>query len=182
MAILSTADSRRPIVAAAAVRAFARAGYHGTTIADVAREAKISPAYVSKLYASKDLLFVAALEECFARVQDAIAAGADAATSDDPDSILEAMGDAYAGLIADRSLLMLQVHAQSVAGVAEIGEAFRAAVKRITVFAQERSGGDDDAVQRFLAYGQLCHLIVTFDLESIPEPWATTVTHGIRHP
>lgn len=182
MTTLSTAESRRPLVAVAAVRAFARAGYHGTTIADVAREAKISPAYVSKLYASKDLLFVAALEECFERVQEAIAEGAGAARSDDAEGILDAMGEAYAGLIADRSLLMLQVHAQSVAGIREIGEAFRSAVKRITTFVQERSGGDDDAVQRFLAYGQLCHLIVTFDLESIPEPWATTVTHGIRHP
>ncbi|MEK8225847.1 TetR family transcriptional regulator [Oerskovia sp. M15] len=43
---LSTAELRKPLVASAAVRAFARGGFHATTIADVAREAKISPAYV----------------------------------------------------------------------------------------------------------------------------------------
>lgn len=43
--VLSTAEVRRPVVAASAVREFARGGYHGTTVADVARESRISPAY-----------------------------------------------------------------------------------------------------------------------------------------
>ena len=179
---LSTADSRRPIVAAAAVRRFALRGYHGTTIADVAGEAKISPAYVSKLFPSKERLFAAALEECFARVLEALAVGADASTDSDPDAVLDAMGGAYADLIADRSLLMLQVHAQSVADVPEIGRALRAGLRDVTTFAQSRSGGSDDAVQQFIAFGQLCHLIVTTGLEDVPESWANVVSHGIRHP
>jgi hypothetical protein len=43
---LSTADERRPLVIEAAIAAFARAGYRGTTVADVATEAGISSAYV----------------------------------------------------------------------------------------------------------------------------------------
>ena len=179
---LSTADSRRPIVAAAAVRRFAVGGYHGTTIADVATEAKISPAYVSKLFPSKERLFAAALEECFARVLEALAAGADASTDSDPDAVLDAMGEAYADLIADRSLLMLQVHAQSVADVPEIGRALRAGLAEVTTYAQTRSRASDDAVQRFIAFGQLCHLIVTAGIEEIPESWARLVSRGIRHP
>jgi len=180
--ILSTADARRPIVAAAAVREFARGGFHGTTIADVAREAKISPAYVFKLFPSKERLFVAALEDCFDQVLAALAAGADAADTPDADSVLYAMGSAYAELIRDRTLLMLQVHAQSVAEIPEIGEAFRAGLARVTMFAKSRSGGTDDAVQHFIAYGQLCHLIVTAHIDEIPESWAIMLAHGIRHP
>jgi AcrR family transcriptional regulator len=179
---LSTADSRRPIVAGAAVRRFAAGGYHGTTIADVAAEAKISPAYVSKLFPSKERLFAAALEECFARVLEALAAGADRSTDSDPDAVLDAMGEAYADLIADRSLLMLQVHAQSAAEVPEIGRALRAGLAAVTTFAKSRSNASDDAVQRFIAYGQLCHLIVTAGVEQIPESWARLVSKGIRHP
>jgi len=180
--ILSTAEVRKPVVVASAVRAFARGGFHGTTIADVGREAKISPAYVFKLYPGKERLFVAALEDCFVQVLAALAEGADAASDQGSEGVLDAMGAAYAELIADRSLLMLQVHAQSVADVPEIGAALRAGLRSVTEFARTRSGADDDAVQRFIAYGQLCHLIVTADLEDVSEGWARILDHGIRHP
>jgi AcrR family transcriptional regulator len=180
--ILSTAEVRKPAVTAIAVRVFARGGYHGTTIADVARESGISPAYVFKLFPSKERLFVAALEDCFEQVVGALGVGADEAPAQDADSILFAMGAAYAALIADRSLLMLQVHAQSVADIPEVGDALRAGLARVTNFTKSRSAGTDDDVQRFLAYGQLCHLIVTAKVDEIDEPWAVTVAHGIRHP
>lgn len=180
--ILSTADARRPLVAASAVKAFARGGYHGTTIADVARTAGISPAYVSKLFPTKERLFAAAVEECITRVIQALDEGADAAPSQDPDTVLDAMGDAYAHLISDRTLLLLQVHAQSVAEIPEIGAAFRAGLERVTTFAKSRSAASDEAVQRFMAYGQLCHLIVTSGIDGIPDPWAVLLSNGITHP
>ena len=180
--ILSTADTRRPLVAAAALREFARGGYHGTTVANVAREAKISPAYVFKLYPRKEALFVAALEACFDQIVEALAEGADASASSLPNDVLGAMGDAYAALIRDRTLLLLQVHAQSVADIPEIGDALRTGLAKVTAFAMERSAGSDDDVQRFMAYGQLCHLIVTARIDEIPATWAQTLSHGIRHP
>ena len=33
-----------------------------------------------------------------------------------------------------------------------------------------------------LAFGQLCHLIVTTQLDGRPEQWAKLLTRGIRHP
>jgi AcrR family transcriptional regulator len=179
---LSTADIRRPIVATAALRAFARGGFHGTTVADVARDAEISPAYVFKLFPRKELLFVAALEVCFEKIVAALAAGADAAEGDSPEAVLDAMGDAYADLIRDRTLLQLQVHAQSVADVPELGDALRAGLARVTTFAAERSAGSDDQVQRFMAFGQLCHLLVTAGIGESGGRWAQILSHGIRHP
>lgn len=180
---LSTAELRKPVVAAAAVQEFARGGYHGTTIADVARAAKISPAYVIKLYPSKEQLFVAALEACFDQVVESLARGAGRAQDTSPDGILYTMGGAYAELIGDRTLLMLQVHAQSVADVVpEIGAALRAGLREVVDFAKSRSGASDEAVQRFIAYGQLCHLIVTAQVDEVPEAWARLLTEGIRHP
>jgi AcrR family transcriptional regulator len=180
--ILSTAELRKPAVAASAVREFARGGFHGTTIADVARGAKISPAYVFKLFPSKERLFVAALDECFLQIVASLAEGADNAEDQSPDSILYAMGSAYAELIQDRALLLLQVHAQSVAEITEVGDALRGGLARVTNFAKERSGAGDAAVQRFVAYGQLCHLIVTARIEEVPESWARLLSEGIRHP
>ncbi|GAA2751800.1 TetR/AcrR family transcriptional regulator [Amnibacterium kyonggiense] len=180
--ILSTAELRRPVVAAAAVRRFAVGGYHGTTVADVANEAKISPAYVFKLFPGKDALFVAALESCFDQVLEALRAGADRADDNGPEAVLDAMGGAYADLIADRSLLLLQVHAQSAAGEPVIAEALRDGLARVVTFASERSGASGEQVQRFIAFGQLCHLIAITGLDETPEPWARLLAQGIRHP
>ncbi|MDR6906191.1 AcrR family transcriptional regulator [Agromyces sp. 3263] len=179
---LSTAEERRPHVTSAAVAAFARTGYRGTTVADVAREAGISSAYVFKLFPSKEQLFVGALDACFDEVVDALGRGAEATSDHTPEGVLDAMGLAYAELIADRSLLMLQVHAQSAAEVPEIGAALRRGYARVTEFAATRSGASDAAVQRFIAFGQLCHLVVTLDLDDAPEHWARTLALGIRHP
>ncbi|MEZ3161537.1 TetR/AcrR family transcriptional regulator [Microbacterium sp. BWT-B31] len=180
--VLSTAEVRRPMVAAAALAEFARGGYHGTTVADIARQSRISPAYVFKLFPRKESLFVAGLQACFDQILDALAAGADAAQNQRPDAVLYAMGGAYADLIRDRTLLMLQAHALSVADIPEIGEALRAGVARITNFAKGRSGADDDAVQRFVAYGQLCHLLVAAHIDELDDAWAAILSHGIRHP
>lgn len=164
------------------MREFALGGYHGTTVADVARESRISPAYVFKLFPGKDSLFVAALENCFDHVIVALERGADSASDQSPAGVLEAMGDAYAELIEDRTLLMLQVHAQSVADIPEIGAALRAGLARVTELAHARSGASHDDVQRFIAYGQLCHLLVTARIDGLPDEWARILSHGIRHP
>jgi len=161
---------------------FARGGYYATTVADVAREAKISPAYVFKLYSGKEALFIAALDACFDAIIEALEAGADAAKEQTADGILDAMGDAYAQLISDRTLLMLQVHAQSVADIPEVGAALRAGLARVIRFAKARSNGTDAAVQRFIAYGQLCHLIVTTQLDGLADDWAVLLTEGMSHP
>lgn len=179
---LSTAERRRPVVADAALTAFARGGYHGTTIADVAAEAGISPAYVFKLFSGKDALFVTALELCFEQIAAALARGADGAADQSPTGVLDAMGGAYADLVRDRTLLLLQVHAQSVAEIPEIGQALRTGIGAVTSFAKRRSGGDDEAVQRFMAYGQLCHLLVTAGIDDQAGDWAAILSRGIRHP
>ena len=179
---LSTSELRRPAVVDSAVRVFARSGYLGTAVAQVAADAKISTAYVFKLFPSKEQLFVAALDHCFDLVEEALAEGAISAPDQTPRGQLDGMGEAYADLIANRSLLMLQVHAQSAADVPEIREALVRGLARITRFAKSRTGAPDADVQRFIAYGQLCHLIVTTGLEEIDGDWARLVSEGIRHP
>jgi AcrR family transcriptional regulator len=122
---LSTSDVRRETVIDSAIVVVAKSGYLGTPIAAVAKHAKISPAYVFKLFPSKLELFVAALEQGFELIHSTLSDGADASSDQTPDGLLSAMGATYAALISNRDLLMLQVHALSVADVPEIGAAFR---------------------------------------------------------
>ena len=179
---LSTADDRREAVLDSAITVFAASGYLGTPIASIAADADISTAYVFKLFPGKESLFVAALERCFERIEAALEEGARAVGDGTPAELLDGMGEAYADLIADRSLLMLQVHAQSASDVPAIQAALRQGLARITRFVTERSGADGDSVQHFIAWGQLCHLIVTAGLDEIPDTWARVLTKGIRHP
>src|SRR4051794_1054274 len=86
---LSTSEERRPVVTDAALDTFANGGYHGATVADVARAAGISPAYVFKLFPGKDALFVTALERCFERILAALSAGADTAADQSPAGLLD---------------------------------------------------------------------------------------------
>ncbi|RZU65222.1 TetR family transcriptional regulator [Microterricola gilva] len=180
--ILSTSDQRRDTVIASAISAFARTGYLGTPTAKIAEHAKISTAYVFKLFPSKEALFVVALERCFELIVHTLNAGAEAALDQSPDGVLDAMGGAYAELIADRELLMMQVHAQSACDVPEVRRALREGLGQVTRFASSRSGASDEAVQRFIAYGQLCHTIVTAELDAVEADWAHALTAGIRHP
>ena len=180
--ILSTAEARRDSVISAAVSEFALKGYLGTPVTAIATRAKISPAYVFKLFPSKESLFVAALDRGFELTEAVLAEGADTATDSSPDAVLWAMGGAYAQLVADRELLMMQVHALAATDVPEIGDAVRRGLKRITEFTKSRSGAPDSDVQDFIARGQLCHMLVATGIEPESGSWARLLLDGIRHP
>jgi AcrR family transcriptional regulator len=178
----STADARRTTVVAKAVTVFGRGGYHATPVTDVAVAAGISQAYVLRLFGGKLGLFTAALDRCYLLIREALRAGAEQVPDGTPAEVLEVMGDAYAGLISDRDLLMLQIHAQSASDIPEIRDAVQRGYASVVDLAKELSGGTDAEVQQFVALGQLCHLIVSAGLESVDADWARILTSGMRHP
>ena len=178
---LSDADTRREAIVEAALVAFAGAGFQATPVTAVAARAGISQAYVFKLFPTKEELFVAAVQRCFDRIEETLENSARTISNGSGDDILYAMGDGYAGLIADRSILMIQVHAQSASDVPAIRAAVRGGLQRIVTYVKQRSGASDEAVQRFIAFGQLCHLITTTDIDELGEDWARIVARGIRH-
>lgn len=178
---LSTAEDRRATVVSSAIATFAHGGFHAVTIADVARHAGISPAYVSKLFSSKTQLFTAALDECYRRIRVALERGAEQAEDDSPENVLYAMGGAYAELIADRDLLVLQVNSQAAMAEPAIAEAVRRGLADVTRYVADRSKADGPAIQQFMAFGQLCHLLTVTDAFDTDADWASMLTEGIRH-
>ncbi|PPF14385.1 TetR family transcriptional regulator [Rathayibacter sp. AY1A4] len=177
----STAEAQRERITAAALHVFARTGYAATPITEVAAEAGVSPAYVFRLFPGKLGVFVAAVDRCYEQVATTLAAAGEASPSSDPADRLEAMTVAYIDLIADRDLIMLQSQAQSACDVPEIREAVRRGISAVVRTVTVVSGADGPAVQRFVAYGQLCHLIVQTDLGGVDSEWARIVSDGIRH-
>ncbi len=178
----STAEVQRVRIVQAALPAFSGAGYHATPVATVAEAAGVSPAYVFRLFPGKVGLFVATVDHCYDRVVATLVEGGESAGSQDPGVVLGAMTGAYVELIRDRDLIMLQVHAQAACDVPEIRDAVQRGIAAVVRAVTRVSGADPAAVQRFVAYGQLCHLIVQADLVEVDESWARTVSAGIRHP
>lgn len=186
---LSTAERRRSEVLSAAIRTFARTGYRGTAVEAVATEAGISESYVFRLFGDKRELFVAAVRRCFERIQEALREGADTVESSRPRAVLDGMAAAYAQLIAERDLLMIQLHALAACDDPVIRAEMLNCQRDLVTFVQSRSGARTTAVQGFFARGQLCHLVTALGIAgSVPEadvspdePWIQTLTAGIRH-
>ena len=137
---LSDADTRRQSIVESALIVFARQGYASTPVAAVAAHVGISQAYVFKLYPTKEMLFVAAIEQCYERIEVTLAESADKAGTDSPDDVLSAMGEGYARLIVERHILMIQVHAQAAADIPAIRDAVRKGMARIVGFVKNRTG------------------------------------------
>ncbi|MFF8929841.1 TetR/AcrR family transcriptional regulator [Streptomyces longwoodensis] len=179
---LSTAEERRETVLRTAIGAFAARGYWGTTTTEVAKAAGISQAYVYRLFPNKELLFTAVVEYCFVQVRAALERAAAEATGSSPEIVLDAMGEAYARLISDNDLMLIQLHAQAAA-VSEraVREAVRQGYARLVEYVRGASSGTEQQVQEFFARGMLCHLIVSMGAEAVDTPWARTLSAGIRH-
>lgn len=168
-------------IIAKAVEIFARSGYQATPVTDVAVAAGVSTAYVFRLFDGKLGLFTCAVDDCYDQVAAALSAGVAKSASDTPAARLDAMSSAYVELIRDRSLIALQVHAQSACDVPEIREAVRRGIAKVVRVAVSESGADDASIQRFLAYGQLCHVVVQAGLGEVDATWARLVDNGLRH-
>jgi AcrR family transcriptional regulator len=175
---LSTAEARREAVLRAAVPVFAQRGYYGTPTAEVATRAGISQAYVFRLFPTKQELFVAALdhgtEQILASFRKAVAE-----TTGGTDALIQALGLAYADLMRDRDLLMVQLHAQSACGEPAIKQAMRRGLARQVEFVRSVTGGSPEQVQTFFAIGMLSHLIMAVDAQALDAPWATTLVGSL---
>lgn len=177
----STAEAQRGRLTAAAIQVFARTGFHATPVAEVASAAGVSPAYVFRLFDGKLGLFLAAVEATYTRVAEALArAGRECPTSY-PAVRLAAMTAAYVDLIRDNDLIMMQAHGQSACSVPEIRQAVQDGIGEVVRTVSAVSGATPAEVQRFMAYGQLCHLIVQTDLVHVRGAWAALLTTGIQH-
>lgn len=178
---LSTAEERRAAVLHAAIHAFAAKGYYGTTTTEVATQSGISQAYLYRLFADKEALFVAVIEHCSLLMSECLASGAARARGSDPATVLDSMGDAYARLISDRDLLMVLMQANCATSVPAIKQAVRDYHAKQIEYVRAVSGASDHEIQRFFATGLLCNLLIAIDADAVDAPWAATLTAGIRH-
>ena len=165
-----SAEERREMVLEAAVAEFALHGLAGTSTEHVARRAGISQPYLFRLFPTKKALFLALVERCYQRIEEAFVAAAGEKTGE---AALEAMGDEYELLLENRTLLLLQMHAYAASEDPEIRAATRAGFKRLWTMVERVSGLPFDRVVQFFAMGMLMNVAAAMDLPAVDERWTS---------
>lgn len=173
---LSTAAERREALIEAAVEVFAERGFHGTPTTAVAKAAGISQAYLFRLFPTKEELYVAAVERCYARLAETMRAGAELARANGLEP-LDGMGMAYTELVRDRTTLRgtLQVFAAASGGEPSIQVAARAGYGMLFELVKRLSGADDDRLREFFAHGMLITVLAGMDAPNVDAGWARSL-------
>jgi AcrR family transcriptional regulator len=172
-----SAEERREMVLEAAVAEFALRGMAGTSTEDVARRARISQPYLFRLFPTKKALFLALVERCYQRIEEAFTAAAGDKTGD---AALEAMGAEYERLLENRTLLLLQMQAYAACQDPDIRATTRAGYKRLWNLVERLSGLPFDRVVQFFATGMLMNVAAAMDLPAVDERWTSWLPEACR--
>ncbi len=179
---LSTAEDRRESVLEAAVPIFAERGLLATPTTEVAKAAGISHAYLFRLFPTKLDLAVAVVTRCHDRICEAFSEAAAEArrTGEDP---RRAMGEAYFELIADRDVLLCQMHSfAAAAALPEIREASRRGFARLFALVErEAPGTSEEELGSFFATGMLKNVVTALGAADVEERWARVLAAHPAH-
>lgn len=168
---LSTAEERREEILEAAERVFAARGLHGTPTMEIARAAGISQAYLFRLFPTKAELFTALVERCNDRIERTfVDAAAAARAAGEP--VMQAIGLAYVGLLADRDLLLDQLHAHAACDDPAIRDQMRRGFARLVDIVERETGAEPQDVRNFFAHGMLLNVLAAMQAQDVDEHWA----------
>ena len=176
-----TADERREAIVAAAIDEFAARGLAGASVDAVARKAGVSQPYVFQLFGTKKELFLAVVRRAFERTRLTFeASAADQVRGELPDcnDALAAMGYAYQRLLADRTLLMLQLQAYAACSDPDVRATVRTEFHRLHTYVVKASGATPDQVHRFFAEGMLLNVGAAVQLPGDPLDWTLEMLGG----
>jgi AcrR family transcriptional regulator len=168
---LSTADERREEILEAAQGVFAVRGLHGTPTMEIAKAAGISQAYLFRLFPTKAELYIALVRRCNERIQRTFSDAAAAAKAAG-EEVLPAMGRAYVGLLADRDLLLGQLHAHAACDDPDIRAEVRRAFALLVALVERESGAGAEEVRAFFAHGMLLNVLAAMRAEESDAHWA----------
>jgi AcrR family transcriptional regulator len=176
-----TADERRDAIVAAATEEFATGGLVGGSTEAIARRVGVSQPYVFQLFGTKKDLFLAVVRSCFTRTRLAFEAAAAAwvpGADDQCDSSLEAMGKAYKRLLADRTLLLVQLQAYAACSDPDVRAVVRQEFGFLHRRVREVSGASGEDLHQFFAEGMLLNLGAAVGLPGEAATWTLEALEG----
>jgi len=182
-----TAEERRGEVLQAAVAEFALHGLHGTSTEMIARRIGISQPYIFRLFPSKKQLFLAAIDQCFDRVEVAFRNAVDGSgtvpesrphfVASPVDARLHAMGHAYMRLLAKRELLLFQMQAYAACSDDDVRRKVKHRWDQLMKVTGEISGASMNELTLFFSKGMLMNVVASIGL--VPEKAADKWGHEV---
>src|SRR6266498_3504928 len=164
-----TAAARREEILDAAMEEFALRGLEGGSTEAIARLAGISQPYVFRLFGTKKELFKASVARCLRETLEIFQRAAEGKRGEEA---LQAIGEAYTALLADRSRLRLQMQAYAECDDPEVRAVVQEGFGDIYGWVERVSGVDSAAVTAWFGHGMLLNVIASMDLLESEESWA----------
>jgi AcrR family transcriptional regulator len=164
-----TAEQRRESILDAAMIEFGLKGLYGTSTDDIARRAGISQPYLFRLFRTKQDLFLATVDRCFAATEQTFR---DAAVGHTPEERLRSMGRAYREMLADRPKLMMQMQAYVACDDEVVREAVRRGYEHLYREVSQLTGAGPEAVRDWFCVGMFLNVMAAMDAPAIKRPWA----------
>jgi AcrR family transcriptional regulator len=165
-----TAEERQEQLIKAAVSAFSKNGYAGTTTDQVARLAGVSQPYVIRLFRTKQELFLAAVWYAGGAIEATWRAAAER------EATLESLGEAYNELLAQPELITMLLHGFAASGDPAIGDPVRACFGGLYEVVRELTGATSEEARDFFAAGMLLTCLGAMRVigpGAVPvQPWA----------
>src|SRR5215210_4349674 len=165
-----TADERREEILVVALEEFGEHGLDGTSTDTIARKAGISQPYLFRLFGTKKELYLESVRRCLRQTLELFQ---EAAAGKRGDEALSAIGQAYRGLLADRTRLRAQMQAYADCDDEEVREIVREGYGRLVDYVERVSGAEPKRIRDFFAFGMLLNVFASMDLLDQPAPWAT---------
>ncbi|HTF12346.1 MAG TPA: TetR/AcrR family transcriptional regulator [Asanoa sp.] len=160
-----TAAERSEQLVDAAITAFAKGGYAGTSTDDIARLAGVSQPYVIRLFGSKRALFILTISHVSGRIEQVFR---DAAPAEGARLADLAVG--FARLLAERYLLPVLLHGFAAANADdEIGRTARGCYGNIFNLVRTLTGTTAEEARDFMATGMLLTVLASMKVIG-PDP------------
>jgi AcrR family transcriptional regulator len=172
-----SAEERREAVLDAALIEFAEHGLRGASTGAIAGRAGISQPYVFRLFGTKKELFTAVINRCFRETQEVFQRAAEGKRGE---AALDAMGEAYMGLLKDRVRLRAQMQAYAASDDPEVRKVVRDGYGDLVAYVERVADAPPERISRFFATGMLLNVIASMGLEDAREPWAQRLLEGCK--
>ena len=164
-----TAEERREEILVVALEEFGEHGLDGTSTDTIARKAGISQPYLFRLFGTKKELYLESVRRC---LRETLQLFQDASAGLGGEDALKAIGQAYMGLLRDRTRLRAQMQAYAACDDPEIREVVRSGYGDLVAYVERVSGLPPADVSGFFAFGMLLNVFAAMDLLDRPGPWA----------
>jgi AcrR family transcriptional regulator len=167
-----TAEERREEILVVAMDEFGEHGLDGTSTDTIARKAGISQPYLFRLFGTKKELYLESVRRC---LRETLALFREAAAGKTGEDALDAIGEAYAGLLKDRTRLRGQMQAYADCDDDDVREIVREGFGELVKYAERVSGAPPERVRDFFAMGMLLNVFASMDLLDHPTPWGKSL-------